>query len=120
MHHAGLTVRHLTEPTVVSGQGAGSPELPLRIGRYWLTERIASGGMAAVYKGRLDGPIGFARTVAVKRLHPQFASDPEFVARFAAEARVAAQIHHANVVQTLDFVETQGELFLVLEYVDGS
>jgi serine/threonine-protein kinase len=76
--------------------------------------------MAAVYKGRLDGPIGFTRTVAVKRLHAQFVSNREFVARFAAEARLAAQIHHANVVQTLDFLEMQGELFLILEYVEGS
>ena len=119
MSETDRTVVPLAESQDRVGWGGGSFELPLRIGRYWLTERIASGGTAVVYKGRLDGPAGFARTVAIKRLYPQFARDTEFVARFAAEARLAARIHHANVVQTFDFVETHGELFLVLEFVEG-
>ena len=49
------------------------------LGRYALYEKIASGGMASVHIGRLLGPVGFARTVAVKRLHPQFAENPQFV-----------------------------------------
>ncbi|HEY1957495.1 MAG TPA: serine/threonine-protein kinase [Polyangiaceae bacterium] len=95
------------------------PSPPLVIGRYALYDRIASGGMAAVYLGRLAGPVGFARTVAVKRLHAQFAQDPDFVAMFLDEARLAARIQHPNVVSTLDVVATGGELFLVMEYVRG-
>ena len=50
---------------------------PLRVvGRYALYNEIAAGGMATVHIGRLLGPVGFARTVAVKRLHPQYAKDP--------------------------------------------
>jgi eukaryotic-like serine/threonine-protein kinase len=75
--------------------------------------------MATVYLGRLVGPVGFSRTVAIKRLHPQFARDPEFVAMFLDEARVAARIRHPNVVPTLDVVATEGELFLVMDYVQG-
>jgi eukaryotic-like serine/threonine-protein kinase len=89
------------------------------IGRYALHAEIASGGMAAVHIGRLLGPVGFARTVAIKRLHPPFAKDPEFVAMFLDEARLAARIRHPNVVSTLDVVATEGELFVVLEYVAG-
>ncbi len=90
------------------------------IGRYVLYDRIASGGMAAVHLGRLMGPIGFARTVAIKRLHEQYAQDPEFVTMFVEEARVAARIRHPNVVPTLDVTVTDdGELFLVMEYVHG-
>jgi serine/threonine protein kinase len=95
------------------------PELPRVIGRYALYDRIASGGMATVHLGRLLGPVGFARTVAIKRLHPQFAQDPEFVSMFLDEARLAARIRHPNVVPTLDVVATVGELFLVMEYVQG-
>ena len=51
---------------------------------------IAAGGMATIHLGRLLGPVGFARTVAVKRLHPQYAKDPEFVSMFLDEARLAA------------------------------
>jgi serine/threonine-protein kinase len=63
--------------------------------------------------------VGFSRTVAIKRLHAQFASDPEFVSMFLDEARLAARIRHPNVVPTLDVVATGGELFLVMEYVPG-
>jgi serine/threonine-protein kinase len=89
------------------------------IGRYVLCDEIAAGGMATVHFGRLVGPVGFSRTVAIKRLHPQFAKDPEFVSMFVDEARLAARIRHPNVVQTLDVVTTEGELFVVMDYVQG-
>jgi serine/threonine-protein kinase len=89
------------------------------IGRYVLYDEIAAGGMATVHFGRLVGPVGFSRTVAIKRLHPQFAKDPEFVSMFVDEARLAARIRHPNVVQTLDVVTTEGELFVVMDYVQG-
>src|SRR5512139_245074 len=89
------------------------------IGRYALFDVLAAGGMATVHVARLLGPVGFARTVAIKRLHPQYARDPEFVSMFLDEARMCARIRHPNVVPTLDVVATQGELFLVMEYVQG-
>jgi serine/threonine protein kinase len=89
------------------------------VGRYALYDEIAAGGMATVHLGRLLGPVGFARTVAIKRLHPQFAKDPEFVAMFLDEARLAARIRHPNVVATLDVVAAEGELLVVMEYVQG-
>src|SRR5919198_6448896 len=92
---------------------------PRVVGRYALYGELASGGMATVHFGRLLGPVGFARTVAVKRLHPQFAKDPEFVSMFLDEARVAARVQHPNVVATIDVVATDGELFLIMDYVRG-
>ncbi len=89
------------------------------IGRYALHDEIASGGMATVHLGRLLGPVGFARTVAIKRLHQHYAKDPEFVSMFLDEARLAARIRHPNVVPTLDVVALSGELFLVMDYVHG-
>lgn len=89
------------------------------LGRYTLHAELASGGMASVHLGRLAGDAGFGRTVAIKRLHPQYAKDPDFVRMFLDEARLAARIHHPNVVPTLDVVAESGELFLVLEYVRG-
>jgi eukaryotic-like serine/threonine-protein kinase len=89
------------------------------IGRYVLHDEIAAGGMATVHLGRLRGPVGFARTVAIKRLHPNCARDPEFVAMFLDEARLAARIRHPNVVPTIDVVQEGDELFLVMEYVAG-
>lgn len=89
------------------------------IGRYSLFAEIASGGMASIHIGRLLGPVGFSRTVAIKRLHAQFAKDPEFVTMFLDEARLAARIRHPNVVPTIDVVATEGELFLVMDYIQG-
>jgi serine/threonine-protein kinase len=100
-------------------EGEASSQPVRRVGRYALYGEIASGGMATVYLGRQRGQAGFARTVAIKRLHPQHAKEPDFVAMFLDEARLAARIRHPNVVPTLDVVATDGELFLVMEYVQG-
>jgi eukaryotic-like serine/threonine-protein kinase len=82
-------------------------------------DEIAAGGMATVHYGRMLGEAGFSRTVAVKRLHDAFAKDPDFIAMFMDEARLAARIHHPNVVTTLDVVEADGVLVLVMEYLHG-
>ena len=89
------------------------------VGRYTLYGEIASGGMATVHFGRMAGAVGFSRPVAVKRLHPQFAKDPAARAMFVDEARLVSRIRHVNVVPTLDVVATDGQLYLVMEYVQG-
>jgi serine/threonine-protein kinase len=96
------------------------PAIPTRVlGRYALHGEVASGGMATVHYGRLLGGAGFSKVVAIKRLHPQFAKDPEFSTMFLDEARLTARVRHPNVVATLDVVASEGELFLVMEYVHG-
>ena len=94
-------------------------DAPRIVGRYALYDVIATGGMASVHLGRLAGPVGFSRTVAIKRLHEQFARDPDFVAMFLDEARIVARIRHPNVVPTLDVVALEGDLLIVMEYVAG-
>lgn len=90
-----------------------------RVGRYLLCDQIGSGGMATIHLARLLGPEGFSRTVAVKQLHPQFAQNPEFVAMFLDEARLAVRIRHGNVISPIDIVATGSELFIVMDYVNG-
>src|SRR2546423_730280 len=92
---------------------------PIQIGRYVLHDEIASGGMASVHFGRLVGPGGFAKTVAIKRLHRQFAREPSFRTMILEEGRLAARIRHPNVVPPLDVLAEGGELLLVMEYVHG-
>ncbi len=91
-----------------------------RIDRYELHAEIARGGMARVHLGRLIGPVGFSRTVAIKSLHPAYANDAEVVRMFIDEARLSSCIRHPNVVPTLDVLAMDGELFLVMEYVRGA
>lgn len=100
-------------------QAFSSAKPPRILGRYELHGEIAAGGMATVHLGRVRGEVGFSRTVAIKRLHPQYACDPEFMSMFLDEARLAARVRHPNVVPILDVVATEGELFLVMEYVQG-
>jgi serine/threonine protein kinase len=88
-------------------------------GRYTVYGEIASGGMATVQYGRLVGPGGFAKGVAIKRLHPHFGRDPSFVTMFLDEARLAARITHVNVVPTLEVLSEPGEVSVVMEYVHG-
>src|SRR5271170_3325770 len=98
------------------------PDSPARAGahgRYVIGDEIAAGGMATVHLGRMLGDAGFSRTVAIKRLHPQFAKDPDVCAMLLDEGRLAARIHHLNVVTTLDVVASGSELFVVMEYVHG-
>jgi len=91
-----------------------------KLGRFEMFGSIASGGFASVHLGRTLGAGGFSKLVAIKRLHRQFAEDPEIAKMFLDEARVVARIQHPNVVPTLDFVEEDGELFMVMEYVEGA
>lgn len=75
--------------------------------------------MAEVYEARRPGPRGFAKRVALKRILPQLAMDDRLMRMFCAEARVHAALMHPNLVSVLDFGEQAGELYLVMEYVDG-
>jgi len=76
--------------------------------------------MATVYLGRAVGAGGFERRVAIKVMHAHVAEDPEFKSMFLDEARLAARIHHPNVVGTLDVQEDDDGMFLVMEFVEGA
>lgn len=95
------------------------PDASRLVGRYMVHRRIAAGGMATVHLGRLLGVAGFSRTVAIKRLHDNYAHDPEFVAMLLDEARLASNIRHPNVVPTIDVVAENDELLVVMDYVEG-
>ncbi|NUO49111.1 MAG: serine/threonine protein kinase [Polyangiaceae bacterium] len=87
--------------------------------------KLASGGMATVYVGRVRGPLGFSRLVAIKRAHPHLLEDPSFSRMLVDEAKLASRIHHPNVVAVLD-IERESrsagatDLRLVMEYVEGA
>lgn len=91
----------------------------LYVGRYAIFSPIARGGFASVHLARSFGAGGFARTVAIKRLHRQFAQDPEVAAMFLDEAHLVARIRHPNVIPTLDLIAADDELMIVMEYVEG-
>ena len=87
--------------------------------RYDVVDRIAVGGMAEVFLAKAYGAHGFEKTLAIKRILPDLARDPEFEQRFIAEAKVAVRLSHTNIVQVMDFGRFAESLFIAMEYVDG-
>ncbi len=102
-----------------------NPERPIDLragavlGRYELLLPIAKGGMAQVWAARLRGSRGFQKLVAIKTILPDVIDDTRMERMFLEEAQVAAQIHHPNVVGTLELGEQDGTLYLVMDWVDG-
>jgi eukaryotic-like serine/threonine-protein kinase len=76
--------------------------------------------MATVHLGRMLGPLGFSKVVAIKRLHDEIANDRELVTMFLDEARLAARLQHPNIVSVVDIVAEGSELLIVMEYVKGA
>ncbi len=90
----------------------------MKVGKYKLVRRLASGGMGEVWEGTLEGSLGFARRVAIKRMMG-VEDVPGWENMFLDEARLASQLHHANIVPVLDFGVEDGKPFQVLELIDG-
>jgi serine/threonine-protein kinase len=91
-----------------------------KLGRYEILAKLAAGGMAIVYVGRVQGVAGFERLVAIKVLHANLAHEEEFIGMFLDEARLAASIRHPNVVPTIDISDSEeAGYFIVMEYIEG-
>jgi serine/threonine protein kinase len=90
-----------------------------RLGRYELLARLAAGGMGEIFLARLEGAAGFEKLYVVKRILPHLASDPRFRKMLIAEAQIASKMAHANICQVYELGETDGQLFIVMEYLEG-
>lgn len=97
----------------------GKETFPSKFGRYTLVERLATGGMAEVFKAKIVSAHGFEKLLVIKRILPHLAADKTFVAMFIDEAKLTAQLVHPKIVQVTDFGEVAGQYFIALEYVDG-
>lgn len=87
-----------------------------RFGKYLLLEKLAAGGMAEIY---LAKTIGISNFVAIKRILPQFSSNPEFISMFKEEAKIASNLRHSNIVSIHYFGQENGQLYLVMDFVEG-
>jgi tRNA A-37 threonylcarbamoyl transferase component Bud32 len=87
--------------------------------KYKLITALGEGGMAEVFLAVQHGPLATNRLVVIKRLRHPMADDPEAVAMFLDEARLASRLRHPNVVHTCDVGEHQGAYFLAMEYLEG-
>jgi serine/threonine protein kinase len=90
-----------------------------QLGRYQVDRQIARGGMGEVYLGRILGAHGFQRPIVVKTIRTELLADERVAMMFVDEARIAAGLHHRNIVQIIDFDLFDGGAFLVTEYIEG-
>ena len=105
--------------TLGSHADASIGELGGKLGKYQLIRRLAMGGMAELFLARATAIHGFEKVVVLKRILPQHAENDDFIRMFLAEARLAATLHHPNIVQVYDIGEDNGTYFFTMEYVQG-
>ena len=87
-----------------------------QIHQYKVTEKLGAGGMGDVY---LAQDTKLQRNVALKFLPPISSADSDFISRFKREAQATAALNHSNIIGVYDISEYEGQLFMVLEHVDG-
>jgi serine/threonine protein kinase len=92
---------------------------PKRLGKYEILRHIATGGMAEIFLARATGIEGFEKLVVIKRILPHLAVEPEITKMFLDEARIAATLHHSNIVQVFDIGAVDGQYFLAMEFLEG-
>jgi eukaryotic-like serine/threonine-protein kinase len=93
--------------------------LPRRFGRYTLFDFVGKGGMAEIFLARAETELGGSRMCVVKEILPHLASDAKFADMLIFEAKLAARLSHANIVQVFDLGRTEDRLFIAMEYVEG-
>ncbi|HET8772572.1 MAG TPA: TonB family protein [Thermoanaerobaculia bacterium] len=91
----------------------------VKFGQYLLTEKIATGGMAEVWKARMRGVEGFQKIVAIKKILPHLSDNQDFIEMFVDEAKLAAQLNHNNIIHIYDLGKIQTSYYIAMEYIDG-
>src|SRR3989338_4744959 len=92
---------------------------PKPFGKFFLTEKIAIGGMAEIYKAKTFGVDGFEKLLAIKKILPHFSADKEFISMLTDEAKLAVRLSHTNIVQIYDLGKVGDDYFISMEYIDG-
>src|ERR1041384_2185804 len=95
----------------------GAP--PAHLGRCGRLARLAAGGMGEIFLARLEGAAGFEKLFAIKRILPHLAGDLRFRGMLIAEAQLASMMAHANICHVYELGETDGQLYIVMEYLEG-
>jgi serine/threonine-protein kinase len=93
--------------------------LPRKFGRYALFDFIGKGGMAEIFLARAHTELGAARLCVVKQILPELATHPQFAEMLIHEAKLAARLNHANIVQVFDLGREGSQLYIAMEYVEG-
>src|SRR5262245_56380137 len=90
-----------------------------RLGRYHLTERIAYGGMAEIFRGFTHDLDSYRKDVAIKRLLPHYVEDHQFIDMLTDEFKLVSHLRHPNIAEVYELAEVDDSLIIVMEFVDG-
>jgi eukaryotic-like serine/threonine-protein kinase len=110
----------MAEALSIVGRTGSPRRAPKHLGIYEIIGELARGGMGIVYLACRAGEAGFQRLFAIKVLHAHLSDDANFVAMLQEEARIAALLHHPNVVPIVDLGAEDGLYYVVMEYVEGA
>ncbi len=105
--------------TLSTEGGLAERDLPRAFGPYTLFDHIGRGGMADIYLASRTDELGGSRHVVIKQILPGFSADAAFAGLLTAEAKLAARLNHANVVQVMDLGRESDRLYIAMEYVEG-
>lgn len=94
-------------------------EVPAPFGKYYLTEKLAAGGMAEIYLAKLLGPGGFEKLLVLKQIHPKLSGQRHFVDLFVAEAKILVGLLHGNIVPVYELGVLGDTYYIAMEYIDG-
>ena len=92
---------------------------PIRFGKYLILDKIATGGMAELFRAKITSVEGFEKLVAIKKILPNLTQDSNLVDMFIDEAKLAAMLTHQNIVQIYDLGSMEGAYFIAMEYIQG-
>ncbi|HSP07798.1 MAG TPA: protein kinase, partial [Acidobacteriota bacterium] len=95
------------------------PEEGMNFGQYLLLSKIATGGMAELFKAKRKGVEGFEKILAIKKILPHMSDNEEFITMFIDEAKLAAQLSHHNICQIFDLGKIENSYYIAMEYVHG-
>src|SRR5581483_523167 len=112
----------IAQPVLAKGASKEEEEEPkdgTKFGQYVLLEKIATGGMAEVWKARMRGVEGFQKIVAIKKILPHLSDNQDFIEMFIDEAKLAAQLNHNNIIHIYDLGKIQSSYYIAMEYIDG-
>src|SRR3954470_15546433 len=104
---------------VVAGDAFALDGMPSRFGKYTLIRKLATGGMAELFLAIQKSVAGFEKLLVIKRILPSMNKDSAFVEMLLHEARIAATLSHANIVQIFDVGQADNQYFIAMEHVHG-
>jgi serine/threonine protein kinase len=114
-----LAIQTSVAPKPRKNKHEGARTLPKRLGRYMLFDHIGRGGMADIYLARAKTDFDGGRLVCIKEVLAKYATSPGYSDMLVTEAKLAAELSHANVVTVYDLGRDEGSLYIAMEYVEG-